>query len=204
MGGPLLLRTQDGEILLALWRKGTWRDQFGSRIAPDSVDGLAFRLYAPLAGDLSRFGGMARSVLQGLRAELWPILGAGLGAALLGLLVPLATAWRPRASGEDAPHASIRRLLWIWIVAIFVFFTISRTKQDLYLLPVIPAVAALVADALESTSFGAAHRGLRALLIAVAVLTAVAGIALPWLLSSGFYAVAGIWPVFFATRDSAP
>lgn len=36
---------------------------------------------------------MGRSVLMGLRAESRPILAAGLGAALLGLLVPIATAW---------------------------------------------------------------------------------------------------------------
>ena len=55
-------------------------------------------------------------------------------------------------------------------------------------------VAVLVADALESAGFGATHRGLRYGLLTIAILTALAGVALPWLLSSGYYAVAGIWP----------
>ncbi len=93
MGGPLLLRDHDGRAMLAVWSRRGWRDGDGAPIPADEIDSLAFRLYAPLTLDLSRFGGMAHSALEGLRAELWPILAAGLGAALLGMLVPIASAW---------------------------------------------------------------------------------------------------------------
>jgi 4-amino-4-deoxy-L-arabinose transferase-like glycosyltransferase len=62
------------------------------------------------------------------------------------LVVPIATAWRARRDPETPSHASIRRLLWVWIVAIVAAFSLSKTKEDLYIFPVMPAVAALVAD----------------------------------------------------------
>jgi 4-amino-4-deoxy-L-arabinose transferase-like glycosyltransferase len=37
----------------------------------------------------------------------------------------------------------IRTLLWLWIVVIVLFFTFSAAKQDLYIFPIVPAVAAL-------------------------------------------------------------
>jgi 4-amino-4-deoxy-L-arabinose transferase-like glycosyltransferase len=41
-------------------------------------------------------------------------------------------------------------LLWIWIFAIVAFFSFSRSKQDLYILPIVPAVAALAGGVLAS------------------------------------------------------
>src|SRR5690606_27665434 len=37
----------------------------------------------------------------------------------------------------------LRSLLWIWIATIVIFFSFSASKQDLYIYPVMPAVAAL-------------------------------------------------------------
>jgi 4-amino-4-deoxy-L-arabinose transferase-like glycosyltransferase len=34
-------------------------------------------------------------------------------------------------------------LLWLWILVIVLFFTFSAAKQDLYIFPIVPAVAAL-------------------------------------------------------------
>src|SRR6185436_9031291 len=53
------------------------------------------------------------------------------------LLLPLAAvlAWRSRSRLET--------LLWCWIGAIVVFFSLSAGKQDLYIFPIVPAVAAL-------------------------------------------------------------
>jgi len=51
------------------------------------------------------------------------------------LLVPAAAAWKHRSRVET--------LLWCWIAVIVVFFSLSAGKQDLYILPVVPAVAAL-------------------------------------------------------------
>lgn len=37
----------------------------------------------------------------------------------------------------------IRSLSWLWILAIVAFFTLSAAKQDLYIFPIVPAIAAL-------------------------------------------------------------
>ena len=49
--------------------------------------------------------------------------------------------WRERAR--------LQTLLWIWIVVIVAFFSLSHDKQDLYILPIVPAVAALGAGAIS-------------------------------------------------------
>jgi 4-amino-4-deoxy-L-arabinose transferase-like glycosyltransferase len=59
------------------------------------------------------------------------------------------------------PYLRIRTLLLIWTAAIVVFFSLSQTKQDLYIFPVVAAVAALggawVARAVDAA--GADERG---------------------------------------------
>jgi 4-amino-4-deoxy-L-arabinose transferase-like glycosyltransferase len=37
----------------------------------------------------------------------------------------------------------IRTLLWLWVLVIVAFFSLSAAKQDLYIFPIVPAVAAL-------------------------------------------------------------
>jgi 4-amino-4-deoxy-L-arabinose transferase-like glycosyltransferase len=52
--------------------------------------------------------------------------------------------WRGRRSTvPDERVTRLRTLLWLWIVVIVAFFSFSAAKQDLYIFPVIPAVAAL-------------------------------------------------------------
>jgi len=52
--------------------------------------------------------------------------------------------WRGRRSTvEDERLTRLRTLLWLWIAVIVVFFSLSAAKQDLYIFPVVPAVAAL-------------------------------------------------------------
>jgi 4-amino-4-deoxy-L-arabinose transferase-like glycosyltransferase len=60
------------------------------------------------------------------------------------LFAAAAAAWRERTRLET--------LLWCWIGAIVVFFSLSAGKQDLYIFPIVPAVAALGGLAI--------HRGL--------------------------------------------
>jgi 4-amino-4-deoxy-L-arabinose transferase-like glycosyltransferase len=107
------------------------------------------------------------------------------------LAIPLATAWHRRAEGEDASHASIRRLLWLWIVVFVGIFSLSQTKQDLYIFPIVPAVAALVADALARSGFGVTHRALRLLLGAVAVLVLASSPLIYRLFGNGYYELTG-------------
>jgi 4-amino-4-deoxy-L-arabinose transferase-like glycosyltransferase len=62
--------------------------------------------------------------------------------------------WRTRRSGaavnsSDAGQANqalasrLRSLLWLWVLVTVGFFTFSAAKQDLYIFPIVPAVAAL-------------------------------------------------------------
>jgi 4-amino-4-deoxy-L-arabinose transferase-like glycosyltransferase len=58
--------------------------------------------------------------------------------------------WRRRlaARRDGAPPAPdrasrVRTLLWLWILVIVGFFSSSAAKQDLYIFPIVPAVAAL-------------------------------------------------------------
>ncbi|WP_432767578.1 MAG: ATP-binding cassette domain-containing protein [Sphingopyxis sp.] len=92
-GGPLLVEREGGDVAAALWQRGGYRDAAGAALDPGAVRPLCWRIYAPLAGDVSTFRGMAASVAGGIKRELPLIAGAGLGAALLGLIVPLASAW---------------------------------------------------------------------------------------------------------------
>ena len=48
-----------------------------------------------------------------------------------------------RSTAEDDRIARPRTLLWLWIAVIVVFFSLSAAKQDLYIFPIVPAVAAL-------------------------------------------------------------
>jgi 4-amino-4-deoxy-L-arabinose transferase-like glycosyltransferase len=56
------------------------------------------------------------------------------------LMIPVALWWAVR---EEKEHR-VARLLVVWIAAIVVFFSLSGTKEDLYILPIVPAEAALI------------------------------------------------------------
>jgi 4-amino-4-deoxy-L-arabinose transferase-like glycosyltransferase len=92
----------------------------------------------------------------------------------LSILGVAAAIWwfRDRAARleADPPHR-IRSLLWIWVVVIVGFFSISAAKQDLYIYPVVPAVAALAGVAIARFAFSdrSAPRG------TIAVSTMVTG-----------------------------
>jgi 4-amino-4-deoxy-L-arabinose transferase-like glycosyltransferase len=52
--------------------------------------------------------------------------------------------WRSRRrTVEDDRVARPRTVLWLWIGVIVLFFSLSAAKQDLYIFPIVPAVAAL-------------------------------------------------------------
>lgn len=91
--GPLLLRRlPDGAPHAALWSRGAYRIS-GDAVQPEDCEAFAWRLYGPLGDDVSSFWGMARNIAGGLKQEIGSIAAAGLGTALLGMLVPLAAAW---------------------------------------------------------------------------------------------------------------
>jgi 4-amino-4-deoxy-L-arabinose transferase-like glycosyltransferase len=55
-------------------------------------------------------------------------------------LIPAAVLWWKHRD-------RLQTLLWLWILVIVVFFSFSHDKQDLYIFPIVPAVAALGAAA---------------------------------------------------------
>jgi len=104
------------------------------------------------------------------------------------LLVPIWTGWRRHAA--EGTGATPRRLLWLWIVVIVAAFSLSASKEDLYILPVIPAAAVLIADALHASDFGRRHAGVRVSLAGAALLVALLGVGVAWLFSGGYYRIA--------------
>ena len=96
------------------------------------------------------------------------------------LLLPLAAvlAWRGRTRVET--------LLWCWIGAIVGFFSLSAGKQDLYIFPIVPAVAALGGMAIERALADPARRTLLSATLAVGgALLAIAGGAVLFLFQAG-------------------
>jgi 4-amino-4-deoxy-L-arabinose transferase-like glycosyltransferase len=126
--------------------------------------------------------------------SLWFYLPAVFADMLLPwaplLVVPIIGAWRRRPRSTD-PGDAIRRLLWTWIVVIVLVFTFSASKEDLYVFPVIPAAAVLIADTLMATGFGARHRGVATVMVVVALLCAAMGAAVFMIFRTGYYALQG-------------
>jgi NHLM bacteriocin system ABC transporter ATP-binding protein len=124
LGGPLILRGDDGTVTALQWARRAWRDPRGLEVDPATFGSLGFRIFPPLADDISRFSGMARSVLRGLRSEVWLIAAAGVGAAVCGLVAPLATGWVfddvvPSGAGGLLIAAGLALLLAGLLVAVF-------------------------------------------------------------------------------------
>jgi 4-amino-4-deoxy-L-arabinose transferase-like glycosyltransferase len=97
-------------------------------------------------------------------------------------MIPVALWWAIRDERQDR----VARLLAVWIAAIVVFFSLSGTKEDLYILPIVPAEAALIGallvKAIDSGPFDAAQRGRVAWAAgATAVLLLITGSAALWL-----------------------
>ena len=78
-------------------------------------------------------------------------------------------------------------LLMIWIGVIAVFFSLSRSKEDLYVLPIYPAAAALVGALLARWSSGERSLGIsvRIATVMLAVVLIIAGSAALYLFGSG-------------------
>lgn len=72
----------------------------------------------------------------------------------LALPAALALWLRDRRQRLSSPDLRIRTLLWLWTTVIVGFFSFSQTKQDLYIFPIVSAVAVLGADVLARLAFG--------------------------------------------------
>ena len=80
--------------------------------------------------------------------------------------------------------------LLVWSIVIFVFFSLSKGKRELYLLPLFPAVSLLVGklwdDAISSSMERFRMEWITVPLYAWMGLTLVAGAAIPWVVSTRF------------------
>jgi 4-amino-4-deoxy-L-arabinose transferase-like glycosyltransferase len=93
------------------------------------------------------------------------------------LLFAAAAVWKQRTRTET--------LLWCWIAAIVGFFSLSAGKQDLYIFPIVPAVAALAGVAVDrGLSNGARRTWLTATLAVTGALLALAGGAVVFLFNT--------------------
>jgi 4-amino-4-deoxy-L-arabinose transferase-like glycosyltransferase len=113
------------------------------------------------------------------------------------LLIPAGLMWmrerRERSSAD--PSTRIQSLLWIWILVIVGFFSLSAGKQDLYIYPIVPAVAALAAivigRALETETVGGLRIGWAIVVIAAILVLAGAGFVTLFNSSLAVYVLAG-------------
>ena len=95
--------------------------------------------------------------------------------ALVGVV---ATWWSRRHARAADPSWRWRTLLLLWCTVFVVFFSFSRSKQDLYIFPVAPAVAALGATfILELLSVATMRRWFLGTFAAMAVLLLMLGTA---------------------------
>ena len=98
-----------------------------------------------------------------------------------------------RERGATGPHADppgrVRTLMWLWIAAIVLFFTASAAKQDLYIFPIVPAVAALAGVVIARGW----TPGIRRTAMVIGVVAAVAGAGMWYLGGSdrGTYVIQG-------------
>ncbi len=110
-----------------------------------------------------------------------------------------AAAWswvrdRRTALAERDQGFRIRTLLWLWIAVIVLFFSFSASKQDLYIFPIVPAIAALAGLFVARTlAGGGSRRGLHATVGVTGVLLALTGVGIIWLFNGGgkAYAIDG-------------
>jgi 4-amino-4-deoxy-L-arabinose transferase-like glycosyltransferase len=86
---------------------------------------------------------------------------------------------------------SKHRLLFIWISVVVIFFTLSKNKEDLYILPIYPAAAALVGGMLVENRLGRLLDWMTAL---VGALMSAGGAFILYILSSAgwSYQIAGV------------
>ena len=75
-----------------------------------------------------------------------PVLFSDMLPWSLCLPAVVMTWWADRRRNRDAVSVRIRTLLLLWIAIIVVLFSLSQTKQDLYIFPIVAAVAALGGD----------------------------------------------------------
>lgn len=114
-------------------------------------------------------------------------------------LIVAAVAWLADRRGREHevdPARRVQTLLWLWIAGIVLFFTASAAKQDLYIFPIVPAVAALAGVVIAR----GLTEGVRWTAAAIGVAALVASAAVAYLVGSaaGIYTIDGAMPMGLA------
>jgi 4-amino-4-deoxy-L-arabinose transferase-like glycosyltransferase len=128
-----------------------------------------------------------------------PVLALGIAPWLLSLAF---SARRQPAGGRSAERIDPALFLWIWAAVVFLFFSVSDSKLPSYILPIFPALAALIGAALASGRQRALLAWQAALAVLVGVALAVAAPlitarigsmvnAVPWLVAAGLALASG-------------
>ncbi len=80
--------------------------------------------------------------------------------------------------------------LFIWFAAIFLFFSLSKGKRAIYILPLYPAASVMVGRVWEDFVFtpmeGLRHQWISFPIVGLAGVLVIAGVGLPWVLSAKF------------------
>lgn len=119
--------------------------------------------------------------------------------------------WRDWRSGQRSTEVRLRTLLLLWIFLIVGLFSFSQTKQDLYVFPIVTAIAVLGGDWLARALQGSftpwlrgtlAVLGLALLVLGFSVMTIFGGAGTPYVTEGAFtsalVAIAGSLIVGFA------
>ncbi|MGH8265598.1 MAG: phospholipid carrier-dependent glycosyltransferase [Steroidobacteraceae bacterium] len=87
------------------------------------------------------------ATMSAQRFEPWWYFGPIVLIGIAPWIPQIVAAWRAQAS-EAMPRSTFdaRRLLWVYAVVVFIFFSISKSKLAPYVLPVVPVLALLVAS----------------------------------------------------------
>ena len=109
------------------------------------------------------------------------------------LLIPVAIWW----AIQDKLQDRVARLLVIWIAAIVIFFSMSGTKEDLYILPIVTAEAALIGAMLAAAMEGGpVSRPVTWVTGGSAAMLLLAGSAIFWLFAIAHrYSLSGATPI---------
>ncbi len=93
--GPLLVRHQaDDPIKAYIWQRGAYRDEDGAPVDGGVTAARAYSVYASLPREAKGVWSLARFALfTGSGHDIVTVIVAAAGVALLGILIPLATAW---------------------------------------------------------------------------------------------------------------
>jgi 4-amino-4-deoxy-L-arabinose transferase-like glycosyltransferase len=141
--------------------------------------------------NLERFTELVGPQQRGPLFYLPVIVSDGLPWSLC-LPAALAVWWSDRRAPRQAPQLRIRTLLLVWTATIVAVFSLSETKQDLYIFPIVAAVTVLGADVVGrgmGRAHGGAFRWVRAALLS-------AGFGLALLGAAALYLFARAEPVY--------